>query len=231
MPGLATQPLAARTVGAVLAGGRSSRFGSDKVLARFGGEPLLARLLRLLRPLCSELLVVAKETAPYAGIALSSGARLLTDASERKTPLSGLSAALDHVAGPAPTVAPIVAPHHALALHHSARARLFAVAADMPFVADLELLRALHAALDADAAAGAALAFHGGSLQTMAGLWVVPVCAPLARGLLAREKVGPRALLDQLRVAVVQWPEERGRPFLDADTPEALARLEHELGE
>ena len=215
-------PPGSRTVAAVLAGGRSSRFGSDKVLARFGGEPLLGRLLRLLRPLCGELLVVAKETAPYAALARAHGALLLTDASERKTPLSGLSAALDHLASPAPAVAP----HHALALHHRARARLFAVAADMPFVADAGLLRALQAALDADAAAGAALAFHGGSLQTMAGLWVAPVCAPLARALLAREKVGPRALLDQLRVATVPWPDERGRPFLDADTPEALARLE-----
>ena len=45
---------------AVLAGGRASRFGSDKALALFAGEPLLGRTLRLLGKQVLHLSVVAK---------------------------------------------------------------------------------------------------------------------------------------------------------------------------
>ena len=44
----------------VLAGGRSERFGSDKALAPFRGEPLLAHALRGVRAEFGEVLVVAK---------------------------------------------------------------------------------------------------------------------------------------------------------------------------
>ena len=195
----------------MLAGGRASRFGSDKALAPFAGEPLLGRTLRLLGPQVLHLSVVAKAEGAqaYRGLAQAHGAALLTDVSALKTPLAGLSAALDWCCG----------------LHAGAPLRLFAVAADMPFVAEGDLLARLGAALDADPAAAAALAFHGGSLQTLAGLWVVDACAAEARALLERQKVGPRALLDRVRFVTVPFPDS-ARAFLDADTPEALAALE-----
>lgn len=200
----------------MLAGGRASRFGSDKALALFGGEPLLGRTLRLLRSRVTHLSVVAKaEGAPaYAALAAAHGAALLTDVSAMKTPLAGLSAALDWCCG--------------LVVEPGAPMRLFAVAADMPFVADGDLLARLSAALDADPNAAAALAWHGGSLQTLAGLWVAPACAAEARALLAREKVGPRALLDRVRFVTVPF-EDEAQAFADADTPEALAALERSL--
>lgn len=45
-------------LGAVLAGGRSRRFGSDKRLARFRGETLLYHAVRSLAPICDEVVVV-----------------------------------------------------------------------------------------------------------------------------------------------------------------------------
>jgi molybdopterin-guanine dinucleotide biosynthesis protein A len=45
-------------LGAVLAGGRSSRFGSDKRQARFRGETLLFRSVRMLSAVCDEVVVV-----------------------------------------------------------------------------------------------------------------------------------------------------------------------------
>ena len=44
----------------VLCGGRSTRMGRDKATLPFGGEPLLARVVRLLAPAVEEVVVVAR---------------------------------------------------------------------------------------------------------------------------------------------------------------------------
>lgn len=51
-------------LGCVLAGGQSSRFGSDKALAELGGHTLLARAVDLLSGWCEYVVVVGRETAP-----------------------------------------------------------------------------------------------------------------------------------------------------------------------
>jgi molybdenum cofactor guanylyltransferase len=51
-------------LGAVLAGGRSSRFGSDKAMAELGGQTLLARAVDALSGFCEHVVVVGRETAP-----------------------------------------------------------------------------------------------------------------------------------------------------------------------
>jgi molybdopterin-guanine dinucleotide biosynthesis protein A len=51
-------------LGAVLAGGQSSRFGSDKALAEFGGRTLIARAVDALAGWCEHVIVVGRETAP-----------------------------------------------------------------------------------------------------------------------------------------------------------------------
>jgi molybdopterin-guanine dinucleotide biosynthesis protein A len=48
------------TLGAVLAGGRSSRFGSDKALAMLDGRSLLDHALAALRPHCDAVIVVGR---------------------------------------------------------------------------------------------------------------------------------------------------------------------------
>ncbi|KTE00253.1 molybdenum cofactor guanylyltransferase [Sphingopyxis sp. H038] len=48
------------TLGAVLAGGRSSRFGSDKALAMLDGRTLLDHALAALRPHCDAVIVVGR---------------------------------------------------------------------------------------------------------------------------------------------------------------------------
>jgi len=51
-------------LGAVLAGGQSTRFGSDKALAVLGGETLLLRAVDLLSGWCEKVVVIGREEAP-----------------------------------------------------------------------------------------------------------------------------------------------------------------------
>lgn len=51
-------------LGAVLAGGQSTRFGSDKALAEFDGHSLLTIVVDTLSGWCEHVIVVGRETAP-----------------------------------------------------------------------------------------------------------------------------------------------------------------------
>lgn len=75
-------------LGAVLAGGQSSRFGSDKALAELGGQTLIARAMDMLSGWCEHVVVVGRETAP---------APTLPDwPRSGMGPLAGIAAALHH---------------------------------------------------------------------------------------------------------------------------------------
>ena len=93
---------------------------------------------------------------------------------------------------------------------------VFACGADMPFAADGDLIEAL---LDA-APGGVAFARFQGQLQPLCGAYAVWPALPRIERLLAQGAVGPRSL----PATVIDWDDER--PFLDADTPEALGALE-----
>ena len=75
-------------LGAVLAGGRSTRFGSDKALAELGGRTLLERAVEALEALCDAVVVIGRDTAP---------APTLPDWPRAGMgPLGGIAAALHH---------------------------------------------------------------------------------------------------------------------------------------
>jgi molybdenum cofactor guanylyltransferase len=183
----------------VLAGGESIRFGSDKALAQFRGEPLIAHVLRGLRDAgFAQISISAKEPGKYA--AAAGGADLLPDVRPIQTPLAGLATGLR-------------ASRHDL---------VFACAADMPFAADGALIDALTAAIGGH---DVAVPQAGGSLQPLCALWRRDPCLRIAEELLAGPRpVGPRALLPLVRAARLDWADMR--PFLDADTPEVLRELE-----
>lgn len=50
-----------RILGAVLAGGESRRFGSDKALAAYRGAPMIEHATALLRPFAAEVVIVGGE--------------------------------------------------------------------------------------------------------------------------------------------------------------------------
>ncbi|MCJ2188029.1 molybdenum cofactor guanylyltransferase [Novosphingobium beihaiensis] len=75
-------------LGAVLAGGLSSRFGSDKALAELNGHTLIALAVDALAGLCEHVVVTGREMAP---------APTLPDWPRAGMgPLAGLAAALHH---------------------------------------------------------------------------------------------------------------------------------------
>jgi len=177
----------------VLAGGESRRFGSDKALAIFRGEPLLTHVIRGLSGF-AQVVLTAKQPEKYAAFEVER----VRDGHLSQTPLAGLAAGLS-----------------------ASRFELvFACAADMPFAADDKLLQALFEAI-----AGHDVAVP--ARQPLCSLWRRDPALNAAGPLLAMPNPpGPRALWPLLRTAHLDWPD--GRPFLDADTPDDLRRLDEE---
>jgi molybdopterin-guanine dinucleotide biosynthesis protein A len=75
-------------LGVVLAGGQSTRFGSDKALAELGGHTLLARAVDALSGWCEYVIVAGRETAPAPTIPDWPHAGM--------GPLGGIAAGLHH---------------------------------------------------------------------------------------------------------------------------------------
>ncbi len=76
----------------VLAGGRSSRFGSDKARAEVNGLPLIQHVVRALQPLVSSVTVVAAVDGHYDDLGLPTIGDLRPDLG----PVGGLATALAH---------------------------------------------------------------------------------------------------------------------------------------
>jgi len=75
-------------LGAVLAGGRSSRFGSDKAMAVWRGRPLIDHAIDALRPMVDDLVICGRTHGDIVAI---------TDLpAPDMGPLGGLNAALHH---------------------------------------------------------------------------------------------------------------------------------------
>jgi molybdopterin-guanine dinucleotide biosynthesis protein A len=99
----------------VLAGGRSTRFGRDKLAEPIDGRPLLEHAIAAVRALATDIVVVA---APDANLDVPDDVRLAHDPVAFEGPLAGLAAglgALDPavdrvlvVAGDMPTLVPAV---------------------------------------------------------------------------------------------------------------------------
>lgn len=88
-----------RVAGVVLAGGRSSRFGSEKAVAEWESAPLLARVLDVLAAGCDLLAVNARPGSGAAALAAARDLALLPDPPGAPAgPLTGVLAASDWAA-------------------------------------------------------------------------------------------------------------------------------------
>lgn len=80
-----------RIGGIVLAGGRSSRFGRDKLSEPIDGRPLLDRAVAAVLAVASDVVVVV---APGARRIVPTGARIVHDPNAFQGPLAGVAAGL-----------------------------------------------------------------------------------------------------------------------------------------
>ncbi|MCS6998442.1 MAG: molybdenum cofactor guanylyltransferase [Aquificaceae bacterium] len=82
--------------GFILAGGRSRRFGQDKLLYLLGRKSLVEHALDSLRSLCGKIYIVAKDTRKFHFL---KDVELLQDKMEKQFVLSGLYTALVNLKG------------------------------------------------------------------------------------------------------------------------------------
>jgi len=78
--------------GYVLAGGRSSRMGTDKALLQLAGKPLIAHAVAKLRRICEDVAILSNNAA------LADYAPLVSDLHPGCGPIAGIEAALTHSA-------------------------------------------------------------------------------------------------------------------------------------
>ena len=191
-----------QTTGIVLAGGRSSRFGADKLAASLGGIPLLQHAVLRLAEVCDDVVVVLAPGAEAP--ALPPGVRTARDAVAGEGPLAGVQAGLAAAGDAAPAVV---------------------AGGDMPDRAPAGL-RAMLRVLDEADADAVALDDGAGARPLPCALRVAPASAA-AHALLHDGRRRLRDLLDALRTAVIDEPTwtaiDPGRGTLrDVDTPEDL---------
>jgi len=195
----------------VLAGGRSSRFGRDKLAEPLDGRPLLDHAVDAVAIVAREVVVVGPPrtsgdpaaSAPTAGRTPAVPVRTVGDPEPFGGPLVGLLAGLEAARQP-------------LAL---------LVGGDMPGLAP-PVLAALLVDLDASPAADAAALEHGGAPQPLPLALRVDAVAPVVRQLLADGERSLRGLTERLDVRVLSADE--WRPL---DPPAATLRDVDEPGD
>lgn len=185
----------------VLAGGRSSRFGRDKLAEPVGGRTLLQHAIDAVRPFATEVIVVA---APDRSPVVEGDVRLVHDPSPYEGPLMGLAAGLDE----------------------AREATVLVTAGDIPeLVAGVaELL--LHA-LDVPRVEIAVLA-DGGRPRPFPMAMRRDVARATTARLVASGERRLFALIDALNSSVIDevvWraPDPEGRSMRDIDTPADLS--------
>jgi len=166
--------------GALIAGGRSRRMGRDKRFILVEGQPLLARMIMMLKAVLPGEPVVVGDNLEASDVP---GARLLRDAKPGCGPLGGLVSALED----------------------AGEGWLLAVAVDLPGLtaSDLEALLAAERC-DCDVLTLGL----GERPEPLAALYACAT-APFWRERLEREKLGLMAGLAERRVKVVEPPSGR----------------------
>ena len=184
-----------RPIGIVLAGGASSRFGSDKVTATFEGRPLVHHALERVAQVVDDIVLVLAPAADVPPLPADLAGRITIgrDTAAHGGPLAGLATALDVVAD-------------------TTTATALVVGADMPRLAPA-VLQLLVAKLEDEPDAGAAI-LESDPPATLPMAIAADLATLAANALLAEDRRSLRALLDALHATTIPAATWRG---LDAD--------------
>ena len=164
----------------MLAGGRSSRFGADKLAALYRGIPILHHAISGLAEVSVEIIVVLAPNVPEPTIPDGPSVRFVRDAREGEGPLAGLQVGL-------------AATSTDLAL---------VTGGDMPDVSTGVLLELVRVAVEERADAVALR--DGDRFRPLPSLVRVTVAGGPTNALLLGGERSLRALLQMLRVAVIE---------------------------
>jgi molybdopterin-guanine dinucleotide biosynthesis protein A len=200
--------MTAGVTGIVLAGGASSRFGSDKLLATLDGRPLLERAIEAVGEVGAEVLVVVapgdKRELPAAA-RTGAPVRRIQDYEQFGGPLVGLLAGLEAAREPVALVA----------------------GADMPTLS-IDVLRLLiHELTRSDSVSEAAVLVRQGALRPLPSALRNGAATQAARRLLGEDERSLRALIRDLRTRAIPEGDWRsldptGETLRDVDMPEDL---------
>lgn len=190
-----------RVTAVVLAGGRSSRFGRDKLAEPLGGRPLLHHAIDAVRPFANEIIVVA---APGGRPDMPAGAILAHDSSAFEGPLAGLLAGLEAASEPVVLV----------------------VGGDMPALVGA-VLESMLVALDAPGVDAVVLE-HDGRARPLPMVARRDLALAATASLRASGERRLRAITDVLSTLVIPEPiwrplDPAGVTILDIDTPADLS--------
>lgn len=190
-----------RVAGVVIAGGRSTRFGGEKAVATFHGEPLLLRAARRLASVAEVVAINARPGTEAEALARSAGYTVLHDApGDPDGPLSGVKAGL--------------------AWARQQGTGLLAVSpCDTPLLPD-----DLHARLLAAAGRGAAMAETEEGRQPLCAVWPVTALEALETALAGGAHPPTWRMLEAVGAVPVRFGQ--AQQFANANTREELARLE-----
>jgi molybdopterin-guanine dinucleotide biosynthesis protein A len=196
-----------RPVGLVLAGGLARRMGGgDKARITIGGATILERVLRRLKPQCTQLILNANDDpARFA----DTGLPVVPDSVPGFVgPLAGILAGLDWAAVHAPDITDIVS-----------------VPGDCPFL-PADLIARLQAGRQA-AGQPLACARSGEWRHPVVALWPVALREDLRHALTVDDLRKIETWTARHGVAVVDWPAMPVDPFFNVNTPEDVAQAEH----
>jgi molybdopterin-guanine dinucleotide biosynthesis protein A len=166
----------------VLAGGRSTRFGRDKLSAVYRGVPLLHHSVLRLEEVCAELVIVVAPDEPEPTIPVGVDARFVRDPREGEGPLVGLLAGLEVVVTPLAIVA----------------------GGDMPDLSTAVLLEMLRVV--GEASVDAVALQDGDRFRPLPSLMRVAPARDAAHALLHGGERSLRSLLQALGTAVIDEP-------------------------